>query len=235
MVTGLISESRAEMWRAVEARAVEPLGESRHEIWVMQELAKKLKRPEIWLYEDPWEAMKVAMTDTFENGGLDDLLEGKVLKLRQMPREAYQTPSCKIEFFSSEAFKIGANPLPSQFPIVEEEGWFTLLNSSLPKWTHSQFRDVYGDIPEIAWINPNDASVLGLREGDEISLNNDLGTVTVAAVVTDGISQGALWSPRPLTGKNDALLNSLSSSEPQSIGKGPRFNSIRVRIQKKII
>jgi anaerobic selenocysteine-containing dehydrogenase len=105
-----------------------------------------------------------------------------------------------------------------------------LLNSALPKWTHSQFRDVYGRIPEIVWINPADADKLGIREGDEVSLFNELGALTVAAVVTERVSQGVLWSPRPLTGRNGAPLNGLASSRPQSIGFGSRFNSIQVRI-----
>jgi anaerobic selenocysteine-containing dehydrogenase len=211
-------------------KAVEPLDESRHEIWVMQQLAKELDSSESWLFEDPWHALKAAMTDTFENGCLDDVLKGSVLKLRQKPRGEYQTPSGKIEFYSSGAPDTGASPLPVQLPIDLDEGWFTLLNSALPKWTHSQFRDVYGRIPEIVWINPADADKLGIEEGEEVALFNELGALTVTAVVTEGVSQGVLWSPRPLTGRNRAPLNGLVSSRPQSIGFGSRFNSIHVRI-----
>jgi len=81
------------------------------------------------------------------------------------------------------------------------------------------------------WINPTDAGELGIEEGDEVVLFNERGFLTVAAVVTEGISQGVLWSPRPLTGRNGMPLNVLGSSRPQSIGSGPRFNSIRVKIR----
>ena len=219
------------VYARLSEKAVEPLGESRDEIWVMHQLAKKLTSPESWLFEDPWHALGVAMADTFENGCLDDLIRGSVLKLRQKPRQEYQTPSRKIEFYSSKAPDEGAAPLPVQMPIDMDEGWFILLNSALPNWTHSQFRDVYGRIPEIAWMNPTDAGNLGIQEGDEVVLFNELGVLTVAAVVTEGISQGVLWSPRPLTGKNGMPLNVLGSSSPQSIGSGPRFNSIRVKIR----
>jgi len=169
--------------------------------------------------------------ETFENGRFDDLLKGAILKLRQRPINEYQTPSGKIELYSSKAPEIGASPLPVQLSLDENEGWFTLLNSSLPNWTHSQFRDVYGPIPEVVWINPIDADSRGIKNRDDLTLFNELGTLTVEAIVTEKVSKGVLWSPRPLTGKNGVPLNSLASGDPQTIGAGPRLNSIRVRIK----
>jgi anaerobic selenocysteine-containing dehydrogenase len=212
-------------------KAAEPLGESRDEIWLMQQLAQKLNPFDTWLFEDPWHALGAAMKDTFENGCLDDLLKGSVLKLRQRPREEYQTPSGKIEFYSSGAPDKCANPLPLQLAIDVDEDWFTLLNSALPKWTHSQFRDVYGPIPEIVWINPIDGDRLGIKDGDPVTLFNELGVLTIEAIITENVSKGVLWSPRPLIGKNSVPLNSLASSNPQTLGAGPRFNSIRVKIR----
>ena len=219
------------LYTRLSRKAVEPLGESRHEIWLMHQLARKLNSTETWLFEDPWHALGTAMTDSFENGCLDDLLKGSVLKLCQRPREEYQTPSGKIEFYSSGAPNKCASPLPLQLPNDVDEGWFTLLNSALPKWTHSQFRDVYGEIPEIVWINPIDANRLGIKNGGDITLFNELGMLTIEAIITENVSKGVLWSPRPLTGKNGVPLNSLASSSPQTLGAGPRFNSIRVKIK----
>jgi anaerobic selenocysteine-containing dehydrogenase len=212
-------------------KAIEPLGECKHEIWVMQQLTERLGCAESWLFEDPWQALEKATLEAFENGGFDDLLKGAILKLRQRPVNEYQTPSGKIELYSSKALEIGASPLPVQLPLDENEGWFTLLNSSLPSWTHSQFRDVYGPIPEIVWISPVDAASVGIKNRDNVTLFNELGAVTVEAVVTDDVSKGVLWSPRPLTGKNGVPLNTLASSNPQTLGSGPRFNSIRVKIK----
>src|SRR5208337_123603 len=107
--------------------------------------------------------------------------------------------------------------------------WFTLLNSALPNWTHSQFRDVCGPIPQVVWINPVDADNLGVKNGADVILFNEQGALIIEAVVTERVSKGVLWSPRPLTGKNGVPLNSLAEGNPQSLGAGPRFNSIRVR------
>ncbi len=219
------------LYTRLSTKAIEPLEECKHEIWVMQQLAKRIGCREPWVFEDPWQALEQAMMETFENGRFDDLLKGAILKLRQRPINEYQTPSGKIELYSSKAPEIGASPLPVQLSLDKNEGWFTLLNSSLPNWTHSQFRDVYGSIPEVVWINPVDADSRGIKNRDDLTLFNELGTLVVEAIVTEKVSKGVLWSPRPLTGKNGVPLNSLASGNPQAIGAGPRLNSIRVRIK----
>jgi anaerobic selenocysteine-containing dehydrogenase len=212
-------------------KAIEPLGECKHETWVMQQLAKRLNCEDSWVFEDPWQALEKATVEAFENGRFDDLLKGTVLKLRQRPVNEYQTPSGKIELYSSKALEMGVGPLPVQFPLNENKCWFTLLNSSLPSWTHSQFRDVYGPIPAIVWINPIDAASLGIRNEDDVVLFNELGALIVEAIVTKKVSKGVLWSPRPLIGKDGVPLNSLASNNPQILGTGPRFNSTKVKIR----
>jgi anaerobic selenocysteine-containing dehydrogenase len=222
------------LYTRLSAKAIEPLGECKHEIWVMQQLAEKLGCRESWVFEDPYQALEKATMEAFENGRFDDLLNGAILKLRQRPIDEYQTPSGKIELYSSKALQMGASPLPVQLPVNENEHWFTLLNSSLPSWTHSQFRDVYGPIPEIVWINSIDAESLEVKNGDRVILSNELGALVVEAIVTVNVSKGVLWSPRPLTGKNGVPLNSLTSSNPQTLGAGPRFNSTRVKIETSV-
>jgi len=106
------------------------------------------------------------------------------------------------------------------------------LNSSIPKYTHSQFTDVYGPIPQIVWINPNEATDLGIQDGDIVEVFNELGSVTLKAELTDKVSIGILWSPRPLIGLNGSPLNTLAPSTPQEIGGGPIFNSIKVKIRR---
>lgn len=199
---------------------------------MMRQIAQRIGRFELELFEEPLLALKKATAGAFENGSFDELLNGAVLRLRQRPVNVYQTPSGKIELYSSGAVGIGANPLPVQLPLSYDENWFTLLNSALPSWTHSQFRDVYGPIPQIVWISVFDAKNLGVESGQNVSLFNERGEVAVEAVVTDRVSKGVLWCPRPLTGKNGVPLNCLSSSDPQALGATSRFNSTKVKIQK---
>jgi anaerobic selenocysteine-containing dehydrogenase len=212
-------------------QAIEPLEESRHEIWVMQQIADRIGRSESWFHEDPWMALRKGLEGAFENGELGDILKGAVLRLKQKPNDEYQTPSGKIEFYSSGALEKGIEPLPFQMPLGQNDNDFVLLNSSLPKWTQSQFRDVYGPIPEVVWLNSFDAMEIGVHDGEEVTLTNELGELTLKAITTYDITKGVLWSPRPLTDKNGSPLNILASGKPQLIGSGPRFNSIMVKVR----
>jgi len=219
------------LYSRLSEQAVEPLGESKHEIWVMQELAKKLDRKEMWLFEDPWEALEKTLTESFQEGNLQDVLNGSVLQLKLRPYNEYQTPSGKIEFAASKAADIGVGALPAQEALKSSDDWFTLLNSSIPKYTHSQFTDVYGPIPQIVWINPNEATDLGIQDEDIVVIYNELGSVTLRAKLTERISASTLWAPRPLIGLNGNPLNILASGTSQNIGGGPVFNSIKVKIK----
>ena len=107
-----------------------------------------------------------------------------------------------------------------------------MLNSSIPNYTHSQFIDVYGPIPQIVWINKEDAGKSKIHDGNEVLLYNELGEVRVKAIVNEKVSKGVLWAPRPLTGLEGNPLNVLAPGTPQIIGGGPKFNSIKVKIRK---
>lgn len=218
----------------ISRKAVEPLGESRDEVWIMRELAKRLKLKEKWIYEKPWNAIKKALQGAFQRGSFKDLMADETLKLKSKPKNKYQTPTGKIEFYSKKAEEYGLNPLPKQMQIDLNENEFILLSSSLPYYTHTQFQDVYGPIPKIVWISSEDAKKNGIKNGDTIELYNDLGSVMVKAVVTDKIPSGVLWSPKMLTGLNGNPLNILTPSTTQRIGGGPIFNSTKVRINKRM-
>jgi anaerobic selenocysteine-containing dehydrogenase len=212
-------------------RAVEPLGESRREAWVMGALAERLGLGEAWLRDDPWEAFVKATEGAFEDGTPADLLNGKTLRLKPRPMEVYQTPTGMIEFVSKTALKSGSSPLPVQLPLPTHDGKYTIITSASPNYLHTQFQDVYGPIPAVVWMNPEDAEAMGTFDGDPVSLKNELGTVSIRIKVTDRVPRGVLWSPRLLTGLSGVPQNTLFPSSTQEIGGGPVFNSTRVEIE----
>jgi anaerobic selenocysteine-containing dehydrogenase len=198
----------------------------------MKKLAEKFGVKDERVYVDPWEELRKAFTISFKNGTFQDLVNGDTLVLRYKPLKKYQTPSGKIEFYSSIALPEN-NPLPVQIPLSDNSDEFVLLNSSLPKWTHTQFRDVYGLIPSVAWINPSDANRLDIKTGEEVTLYNDLAELKITSVVTSKIRKGVLWTPRELKDSFNNIQNSLTPGIPQKLGGGPIFNSVRVRIKKE--
>lgn len=213
-------------------RCIEPLGESRTEVAVMREMAIRLGRGEQWLFEEPREALAKALSDAFEDGTPELLFSGADLRLSERSRDEYQTPSGRIELYSTTVSE-SVTPLPKQLPVKGNDS-FTLLNSALPQWTHSQFRDVYGAIPLIVWVNTGDAEVLGIVDGDTVTLSNSGGEIEVKALIGDRVGRGVLWSPRPIVDRLWRPQNALATGQPQVLGGGPRYNSIRVKLKRVI-
>ncbi|MFX1514536.1 MAG: molybdopterin-dependent oxidoreductase [Promethearchaeota archaeon] len=214
-------------------KVVDPIAKSRDEIWVMRELAKKLAITEKWVYEDPWEAVRKALKKSFKNGTFEDLLNGKIVELECRHPNHYQTPTKKIEFYSKKAEGLDSFPLPVYHPLNISKKEFIMLNSSLLKYTHTQFREVYGPIPAIVWINPKDSYALGIKNGDLIRLYNKQGSILVKTEISENIPLGVLWSPKLLIGLSNKSQNILTPCTTQRIGKGPIFNSTIVRISKQ--
>jgi len=213
-------------------QVVPPVTDSRSEIWVMREIARRLGLTDDWLFEDPWVAVERALEDAFEEGSFESLRSGAMLRLKTKQQDSYSTPSGKIEFYSSQAVRRGVNPLPAQGPLHTRRGDFVLLTSATARYTSTQFQEVYGPIPAEVVINWQDARGLGIEDGDVVQLSNDLGEVKMKAIVARTMRQGVVWSPRQSEGLDGEPQNCLMSSEPQELGGGPRFNSTRLRISR---
>jgi len=213
-------------------RAVRPVTNGRSEVWVMREIAERLGLTEEWLYEDAWSAVELALENAFEGGSFQSLISGEMLTFKTKPKNDYSTPSGKIEFYSSIAAEIGLNPMPIQTPLCIEKGNFILLTSATPKFTSTQFQEVYGAIPPVVTMNSQDAEQLGIREGHIVTIANERGQVQVKVTISNTVPERVVWSPRQSEGLAGEPLNCLVSSNPQEIGSGPRFNSTTVTVTR---
>jgi anaerobic selenocysteine-containing dehydrogenase len=210
---------------------VPPVGDSRHEIQVMQDIARRLGCEEPWIYEDALTVCASALADAFEKGQVKDLMAGLRLRLRRKPMDHYDTPSGRIEFFAKTALTHGHAPLPrQQKPVVDEES-FSLFTSSVSRHTHTQFQEVYGGIPAVVHINPEDAARMDLLEGTDVFLENERARLRLRVVISDALPPGIVWAPKEAADLDGLSQNCLTSSHPQTIGNGPRFNSTRVKLR----
>lgn len=212
-------------------KTVEPLGESMDEHPLMIKLAESLGLEEKWVYADPWKDMETRFSEAFTEGTFQDLLQGKPLQVRHRPMDSYQTPTGKLEFASTSVTE-GISSLPMQYRIGLDDGELIMLNSALPQYTHTQFRDVYDDIPCTAWVNPLDAEKNSLTDGDRHVIYNESGELVVSVKVTKRVHPGVIWTPRELIDKEGNIQNSLTPGTPQRIGGGPMFNTVKVRFKE---
>ncbi|MCU0288001.1 MAG: molybdopterin-dependent oxidoreductase [Acidobacteria bacterium] len=211
-------------------RVIEPLGESRDEIWLMQELARRLNIHDEWVLANPWQELEKAFNDALANGNFQDLLNGKDLMLKLKAPNCYETPSGKLEFSSSRAVQMGIHPIPRHSSIKHEADEFILLNSAVRNYTSTQFTESYGPIPAVVTINHADAARLNINENDRVKLINNQGCVSVNVEISHAVPQNVLWMPRLSITLDGKPMNELTPSLTQPIGGGPTFNSTLVKI-----
>lgn len=213
-------------------KIINPLGESKSEIWIIKKLSHKLglKNDELW--EDPMNIVEKCLEDSFESGAFKDLNNGDRLKLKRREFNKYYTPSEKIEFYSTLAKEMGIAPLPIKTHPEIDLDEFILLTSSLRNYTHSQFQEIYGNIPPVLKINPEDAKELKIKDGMNIEVYNSHGSVKLKCKFSIELKRKVLWTPKLMSGLNGKPINILTSSTPQQIGGGSTFNSTKVRIKK---
>jgi anaerobic selenocysteine-containing dehydrogenase len=212
------------------AAAVAPVTEGRTEASVMADLARRLGREERWLYADPWAELEAAFQGALRVGTFRGLLSGETAVLGTPPENRFETPSGRIELFSSSALDRGLAPLPLQAAPDPSSGPFVLLNSATRRYTHTQFREVYGPIPAEVTLHPSDACRLGVAEGEPVVLSNERGCLRMRAVVSADVPPGVLWAPRQCTDDEGRPMNLLTDSRPQVLGGGSRFNATRVDV-----
>ena len=155
----------------------------------------------------------------------------------QVPQVAYaernfDSPSGKVELYSSQAEKLGLPPLP-----VHQDGGrstYPLTLSFGRTLTHyHSFYDEGKALPTLAahnlapelWISEADAAARQLTDGDKIRIYNDRGELGARAHVTDKLRPGVVWIRDGWVGLNrltsgDAVLaGDALSLFPFSVGQ----------------
>ncbi|MCI8469003.1 MAG: molybdopterin-dependent oxidoreductase [Eggerthellaceae bacterium] len=116
----------------------------------------------------------------------------------------FNTPAKKVQFTSEACAKAGLSPCPvwiePQDPVGEGE--YRLVGGKQAIMTHTQTANV-PELMNIAeeyglmrpWISVADAEALGIKDNDEIVVENDLHSGTSKVRVTERISPGVVYLP----------------------------------------
>jgi anaerobic selenocysteine-containing dehydrogenase len=206
-------------------RILEREGETRPIYEILGALAKSLRLADVF----PW-----ASVEEFVDQILDHPTTGHatIASLRaaggflplHVPHVAYadrnfDSPSGKIEFYSSRAEKVGLPPLP--VPGAHHESGYPLALTFGRTLTHfHSFYDEGQALPTLArhnaapqlWMSRADADARQLRDGDAIKIYNARGEFRARSHVTDAVPPGTVWIRDGWFGLNhltsgDAVLN----------------------------
>jgi len=157
----------------------------------------------------------------------------------------FRTPTGKIEIYSQELEKVGADPLPtytephkstvstpeltSEYPLILCTGARSLF------YTHSQFRQVaplHRNNPEpCAELAECTAQRYGVENGDMIFIETPNGRVKMKASVSDRVADGVVLVPHGWSGDANANLLTDTNSREGIMGY-PEMKALLCSIRK---
>nr|WP_311518839.1 molybdopterin oxidoreductase family protein [Paenibacillus albidus] len=185
---------------------------------------------------------------------LERLRAERHVKLDMTPKAAYldylPTASGRIELYSKSMELAGLPPLPTYTPLKEgydglrrpERGTgYPLMFISPPN--HNFLNSTFGNVEKhrkmekrpLLQIHPEDAAVRCIEDGDEVTVFNGRGDISLTAMVTDKmlpgtvISQGLWWEG---DGRRQRV-NILTPDRLSDMGQGATFFSATVEVRRQ--
>jgi anaerobic selenocysteine-containing dehydrogenase len=236
------------------AQAIPPLGECRSNWDLMRSLATGMGYTEPWLHEDAREVIRgVLDASRAANPALAGITlerleaEGTVPYTFAEPDGVpfaggvFPTPSGRVELRCDRLAAEGLDPLPAYVEPAEfraaAPGMLTLITGAAHHFVTSSFANqpgmLAGEGRPFVEIHPDDAAERGIRDGDEVCLENDRGSCRLLAVVTDAVRRGVVASPKGRWASLSPGGRTVNWTVPDRLGDlagQSTFHSNRVRI-----
>ena len=199
----LHTEKTIKPYVSYRQQAIEPLFETKPNFWIMKELAKRLDLGQYFDYD-----MKTYIDNQmkrFPAEAKKALQERGVWVKPGYPRYGkhrargkFLTPTKKIELYSTRFEKYGKAPLPVYERLPEPpDGKYRLLMGRNAYFTHAALQNnrwLLHLYPENrVWIHPEEASRIGVRDGDLVELTSSVGKGTLKAYVTEAIRKDSVY------------------------------------------
>ncbi len=179
---------------------VQPLYEAKDAFYIVSELSKKLGLKECFPCNSMEDYLNLALSSVNTNlnkvekqGGIVRL-EGKPYLEDYNGEYKFNTPTGKIELFSTKLKKADRDPIPKYEPVEDTpRGWARLSYGRSPVHTFSRTENnkwLHTLLPENdLWINSEAAQKMGLKDGEYVKLKNQDGVISdpVKLKITPGI------------------------------------------------
>ncbi|MCH8280287.1 MAG: molybdopterin-dependent oxidoreductase [Chloroflexi bacterium] len=229
---------------APQVKAQEPIGESLPNQEIFRRLARAMGYEEPELYESDESIIDHLLRGTSYKGGFDGLKQtGTVFitpePVLQFSDLQFPTPSGKIEIASSQAESDGHPRLPQSIADPRPPARRLRLLTPASMWL---MNDSFGNDAGIAkqmgtatiTLNPQDAVALGLKEGDESEVSNEIGKILLQVRVSEDIPQGVALSPKgrwPKSEHDHANVNVLNPGKKTDMGESTSVHGIEVEVK----
>ena len=215
-------------------KAVEPPGEAKEDIWIMNEISKRMGHP---MPGDTAAAIMReinALTPSYAGITYDRIAE-KGLVWPCPDKNHPGTPVLHRGKFTRGKGQFFVIPFKPPFESPDKEYPFLLSTGRVLEHYHTGTMTRRGSglnrlYPEaLAEINPADAQRMGIAEGDSINIISRRGKIRVKTWINKRSSQGMVFVPFHF---REAAVNLLTHAEVDPVSKIPEYKVSAVRIEK---
>ena len=219
-------------------KLINTIGESRSNWLVISELAKRMGLEDEFfnLSERALIEQIVRTSSRISEVDQDVILQGEPVEmtLPENYKLDFKTPSGKIELYNPN----DVEPLIRYLPPYGDNAPFWLIIGNDIRILDSSFCELEFDDPELMKlrINPEDAKVYNINDGDEVEIYNHRGRVRIKAYYDEEVQRGTLvtlgvWWQSQSSDPNVAI-NVLTADRPTDQGWGSTFYDVQVHIKK---
>ncbi|TYP57461.1 molybdopterin-containing oxidoreductase family protein [Thermosediminibacter litoriperuensis] len=223
-------------------KVIEPVGDARPDEEIFIELARR-----IGLKDFPWESREQFLeyaAEAFGKFGVDlSLLRKKGhIKNPFVPEVAWQdkkfrTPSGKFEFYSQKALAEGQSPTAAYVaPACEDDRYpYHFITPHSRYRIHSQFQVTQyikklNPFPKV-YINSEEGIRLGLKEGQEVEVYNDTGSIRTRVYFDPMMRKDTLSLESGWSVESGACPNFLVPSRATEMGACAALYDVKVGIR----
>lgn len=213
-------------------RAISPIGDSKSNVEFFKALSRSLGMQNHELFEEEEAIVRQAIKGNPRMAGdLQSLKLKGFERIKPLPLDEYQTPSGKIEMFSERAVADGIPALPDPLPI-KGTGKYILLTPDAQEMNHSAYHILSPELKPRVLISPEDATAAGIGDGEDVRLENQVGSITIKAEISERVPPGVLVSYAGLWPKlcGGASINFLTTDFIQKFGGSTARHSTFVNI-----
>ena len=219
-------------------KLIDPIGESRSNWQVISELAKRMGVEDGFFNLSERDLIEQIVRTSSRISGVDQdvILQGEPVEmtLPENYKIDFKTPSGKIELYNPQ----DVEPLIRYLPPYGDDAPFWLVIGNDIRILDSSFCELEFDDPELMKlrINPEDAKVYNINDGDEVEIYNNRGSVKIKAYYDEDVQRGTLvtlgvWWQSQSSDPNVAI-NALTADRPTDQGWGSTFYDVQVHIKK---
>lgn len=205
--------------------AIEPVGESRSDLWIFQQLADRLGFGEE-MAGSPRDWLKRILSPMQERGvSVDALLEGPIrcpiAPMVPFADKKFPTRSGRFEFINDV----------ETAPRVDPDYPLTFVTNFSKKWLLSQMLETEHPKTASVRIGPDVAQEVGIENGQIARLRSSVGELLVEVLVDPRVGPGMVIMPVGTWMKRGGGANVLTEDIMSNFGEMAAYGETRVRLE----